>query len=348
MGLDYYKVLGVGRGATDEELKRSYRRLAMKHHPDKNRSPHADDSLFKQVSEAYDVLSDPQKRAIYDQFGEEGLKAGAAPPPTTSSSSSHGGGGGFRFSPRSAEEIFSEMFGGAFGGAGPRAPGAGFPGFGGSPRAGETSATKAPAIERQLACSLEDLYRGATKKMKISRDVLDATGEDGVKGRKVERRGRLRVVHERRHERRKPTNLEEILTIDIKPGWKKGTKVTFPKKGNEKPNIIPSDLVFIIEERSHARFKRDKDDLIYTHRISLVEALTGCTVQLTTLDGRNLTVPVKSVINPTSEEVVKGEGMPITKEPSKKGDLKIRFQIKFPTNLTSDQKSGIQQLLPKP
>lgn len=147
---------------------------------------------------------------------------------------------------------------------------------------------------------------------------------------------------------RKPTNLEEILTIDIKPGWKKGTKVTFPKKGNEKPNIIPSDLVFIIEERSHARFKRDKDDLIYTHRISLVEALTGCTVQLTTLDGRNLTVPVKSVINPTSEEVVKGEGMPITKEPSKKGDLKIRFQIKFPTNLTSDQKSGIQQLLPKP
>ncbi|KAB8097940.1 hypothetical protein EE612_026832 [Oryza sativa] len=296
MGLDYYKVLGVGRGATDEELKRSYRRLAMKHHPDKNRSPHADDSLFKQ--------------------------AGAAPPPTTSSSSSHGGGGGFRFSPRSAEEIFSEMFGGAFGGAGPRAPGAGFPGFGGSPRAGETSATKAPAIERQLACSLEDLYRGATKKMKISRDVLDATG--------------------------KPTNLEEILTIDIKPGWKKGTKVTFPKKGNEKPNIIPSDLVFIIEERSHARFKRDKDDLIYTHRISLVEALTGCTVQLTTLDGRNLTVPVKSVINPTSEEVVKGEGMPITKEPSKKGDLKIRFQIKFPTNLTSDQKSGIQQLLPKP
>uniref|UniRef100_A0A0E0DLG0 J domain-containing protein n=1 Tax=Oryza meridionalis TaxID=40149 RepID=A0A0E0DLG0_9ORYZ len=323
MGLDYYKVLGVGRGATDDELKRSYRRLAMKHHPDKNRSPHADDSLFKQVSEAYDVLSDPQKRAIYDQFGEEGLKAGAAPPPTTSSSSSsHGGGGGFRFSPRSAEEIFSEMFGGGFGGAGPRAPGAGFPGFGGSPRAGETSATKAPAIERQLACSLEDLYRGATKKMKISRDVLDATG--------------------------KPTNLEEILTIDIKPGWKKGTKVTFPKKGNEKPNIIPSDLVFIIEERSHARFKRDKDDLIYTHRISLVEALTGCTVQLTTLDGRNLTVPVKSVVNPTSEEVVKGEGMPITKEPSKKGDLKIRFQIKFPTNLTSDQKSGIQQLLPKP
>lgn len=140
-------------------------------------------------------------------------------------------------------------------------------------------------------------------------------------------------------------SVEEILTIDIKPGWKKGTKITFPEKGNETRNVIPSDLVFIIEERAHPKFKRDGNDLVYTHKISLVDALTGCAVQLTTLDGRSLTVPVKSVISPSYEEVVQGEGMPITREPSKKGNLRIKFQIKFPTALTADQKAGVQQLL---
>lgn len=335
MGVDYYKVLGVGRGATDDELKKAYRRLVMKYHPDKNPSPQAD-SLFKQVSEAYDVLSDPQKRAVYDQYGEDGLKAGV-PPPSASAAPPHvhphgHGGPGFRFSPRGADETFREMFGGSFYGPAPGgpAPSPGFQGFGASaasgggisPRSGETSgasARKSPAIERQLACSLEDLHKGATKKMKISRDVLDSSG--------------------------KPTSVEEILTIDIKPGWKKGTKITFPEKGNETRNVIPSDLVFIIEERAHPKFKRDGNDLVYTHKISLVEALTGCVIQLTTLDGRSLAIPVKSVVSPTYEEVVQGEGMPITKEPSKKGNLRIKFQIKFPTNLTADQKAGVQQLL---
>ncbi|XP_062230664.1 uncharacterized protein LOC133928373 isoform X2 [Phragmites australis] len=181
MGVDYYKVLGVGRGATEDELKKAYRRLAMKYHPDKNPSPQAD-SLFKQVSEAYDVLSDPQKRAVYDQYGEDGLKAGA-PPPSASSHTAGAGAHGFRFNARSAEEIFAEIFGGA----GPRSPGGGvpygFPVFGGGAGAGAGEASsgvaqrKAPPIERQLACSLEDLYKGATKKMKISRDIFDAAGK---------------------------------------------------------------------------------------------------------------------------------------------------------------------------
>ena len=109
--------------------------------------------------------------------------------------------------------------------------------------------------------------------------------------------------------------------------------------------MIPSDLVFVIEEREHPKFQRDGNDLVYTHKISLVDALIGCTVQLTTLDGRSLAVPVKSVINPTYEEVIPGEGMPITREPSKKGDLRIKFQIEFPTYLTADQKAGVQQFL---
>ncbi|WOL01911.1 hypothetical protein Cni_G10630 [Canna indica] len=327
MGLDYYKTLEVNRNATDDDLKKAYRKLAMRWHPDKNPDNKKDaEAKFKQISEAYDVLSDPQKRAIYDQYGEEGLK-GQVPPPGAGPSEFFAGAGAggtrFKFNPRSADEIFSEFFGGSspFAGGGGGKFADVFASFGGG-RRGEASASairKAPAIEKTLVCSLEDLYKGATKKMKISRDVIDSSG--------------------------KPTTVEEILTIDIKPGWKKGTKITFPQKGNVQRNMIPSDLIFIIDERPHGVFKREGNDLIVTQKLSLIEALTGYTVQLTTLDGRNLTIPVNSVISPTHEEVVQGEGMPITKESPKRGNLRIRFQIKFPPRLTPEQKSGIKRLL---
>ncbi|XP_010044095.2 dnaJ homolog subfamily B member 1 [Eucalyptus grandis] len=337
MGVDYYRVLQVDRQAKDDDLKKAYRKLAMKWHPDKNPNNKKDaEAKFKQISEAYDVLSDPQKRAVYDQYGEEGLK-GQFPPPGAggySEAAAAGGGGptSFRFNPRSADDIFSEFFGftSPFGDMGGSRSGGGsnFPrgmfgedifatlrsggGEGSMPR-------KAPPIERTLPCSLEDLYKGTTKKMKISRDVMDSSG--------------------------RPTTVEEILTIEIKPGWKKGTKITFPEKGNEQRGIVPSDLVFIIDEKPHGVFKRDGNDLVVTQKISLVEALTGYTAQITTLDGRDLTVPINSVIGPTYEEVVKGEGMPIPKEPSRKGNLRIKFNIKFPTRLTSEQKAGIKKLL---
>ncbi|XP_021906198.1 dnaJ homolog subfamily B member 3 [Carica papaya] len=198
MGIDYYKVLLVDRSAKDDDLKKAYRKLAMKWHPDKNPNNKKEaEAKFKQISEAYDVLSDPQKRAVYDQYGEEGLK-GNMPPPGAGGFSGFSGGpeGGsttFRFNPRSADDIFSEFFGftSPFGGMGDmgglRASASGLPrgmfgddifasfrsaageGSGGIPR-------KAAAIERTLTCSLEDLYKGTTKKMKISRDVTDASG----------------------------------------------------------------------------------------------------------------------------------------------------------------------------
>ncbi|KAK2656694.1 hypothetical protein Ddye_009746 [Dipteronia dyeriana] len=331
MGVDYYKVLQVDRNAKDEDLKKAYRKLAMKWHPDKNPNNKKDaEAKFKQISEAYDVLSDPQKRAVYDQYGEEGLK-GQVPPPGGQGGFSGVPGGGsttFRFNTRNPEDIFSEFFGfsSPFGGGmgdmgGARASASGFPrGMYEDIFASASVPRKAAAIERTLPCSLEELYKGTTKKMKISRDVIDSSG--------------------------RPTTVEEILTIEVKPGWKKGTKITFPEKGNEQRNVIPSDLVFIIDEKPHSVFKRDGNDLIVTQKVPLVEALTGYTVQLTTLDGRNLTVPVNSVISPTYEEVVKGEGMPIPKEPSKRGNLRIKFNIKFPSKLTTEQKTGLKRLIP--
>ncbi|KAK2380793.1 dnaJ protein subfamily B member [Trifolium repens] len=345
MGVDYYKILQVDKNANDEELKKAYRKLAMKWHPDKNPTNKKEaEAKFKQISEAYDVLSDPEKRGIYDQYGEEGLK-GQVPHPDAAGS---GGGtsfystgdipGSFRFNPRNADDIFAEFFGfsSPFGGMGGRGGGGSgmrsrFPGGmfgddmfgsfgeGGGIHVNQSAPRKAPAIENKLSCTLEEIYRGTTKKMKISREIVDASG--------------------------KTMPVEEILTITVKPGWKKGTKITFPEKGNEQPNVTAADLVFVIDERPHSIFSREGNDLIVTQKISLAEALTGYTVHITTLDGRKLSIPINNVIHPNYEEVVPKEGMPIPKDPSKKGNLRIKFNIKFPTRLTDEQKAGIRKLL---
>ncbi|CAI0627679.1 unnamed protein product [Linum tenue] len=162
----------------EDDLKKSYRRLAMRWHPDKNLVNKKEaEAKFKQVSEAYDVLSDPQKRQIYDLYGEEGLKTFDFPPPDDAPS----GDSKFRFNPRDAEDIYAEFFGGSGGGVGGRGGGSGRSHHNHSHRRNGESRhhqgkKKAPAIESKLGCSLEELYKGATRKMKISRNVPDEFG----------------------------------------------------------------------------------------------------------------------------------------------------------------------------
>ncbi|RWR72948.1 dnaJ subfamily B member 4 [Cinnamomum micranthum f. kanehirae] len=324
MGVDYYGILEVSRNATDEDVKKSYRKLAMKWHPDKNPNNKQEaEAKFKEISEAYEVLSDPQKRALYDQYGEENGKPG--------------GPNDFNFNHRNAEDIFTEFFGSSpfefssmgraksvrkpdsafFGGfSGPenfrsQTEGAGAT-VGGAPR-------KPPPVESMLPCSLEDLYNGSTRKMKISRNVVDANG--------------------------KLSPETEVLSINVKPGWKKGTKITFPDKGNEQLNQLPADLIFVIDEKPHEVYKRDGNDLIISHTVTLAEALRGTAVNLTMLDGRSLTIQVADIVSPGYELVIEGEGMPIAKELGKKGDLRIKFEVKFPEKLTTDQRAGIKRIL---
>lgn len=140
-------------------------------------------------------------------------------------------------------------------------------------------------------------------------------------------------------------SVEEILKIDIKPGWKKGTKITFPGKGNQEPGGAATDLIFVLDERPHDIFKRDGNDLVVIQKILLVEALIGKTFNLTTLDGRDLIIQVTDIVRPGFELVVPNEGMPISKEPGKKGNLRIKFDVMFPSRLSTQQKSGLRRIL---
>lgn len=211
MGVDYYNVLKVNHNATEDDLKKAYKRLAMIWHPDKNPSARRDEAeaKFKRISEAYDVLSDPQKRQIYDHYGEEGLKSGKIPNSASSSEASSSSfssrmpsfhpqrqhppnAASFRFNPRDAEDIYAEFFGSEGGGsAGGSAGGRGgrtfrdgnfrnghFNSSGGNYGANGHSSElrKAPAVENPLPCSLEDLCKGVKKKMRLSRNVYDASG----------------------------------------------------------------------------------------------------------------------------------------------------------------------------
>uniref|UniRef100_A0A2N9EBZ2 J domain-containing protein n=1 Tax=Fagus sylvatica TaxID=28930 RepID=A0A2N9EBZ2_FAGSY len=321
MAVDYYNILKVNRSATEEDLKKAYKKLAMKWHPDKNPAVNQKEAetKFKQISEAYDVLSDPQKRQIYDLYGEEALQLAEF---------SSGNPASF---PRDADDIFAEFFGGS------RADDRGGRFRSNNSDAGRSQGKannnhnhnhsnnnsnknkKAEAIESKLVCSLEELYKGCRKKMRISRLVPDEFG--------------------------RPKTVEEILKIDIKPGWKKGTKITFPEKGNQEPGITPADLIFVVDEKPHPIFKRDGNDLVVNQKILLLEALTGVSFSLATLDGRNLAIPATDIVKPGHEIVIPNEGMPISKDPSKKGNLLIKFDIIFPSRLTAEQKSDLRRAL---
>ena len=291
------------------------------------------------------VLSDPEKKKIYDQFGEEGLKGGV-PPGGAGGAGGFPGGYSYKFNAQNQEDLLKEMFGGAnpfasffggmggggrggssfhfssggddmfFGGGGDPFGGGGFPrqsGFGGASRKG------AP-VTREIYLDLEDLFNGVTKKFKIKRRKMNPDG-------------------------RSQSEVEEVVTINVKPGWKSGTKVTFDNRGDEAPGVIPADVIFVIKEKPHPVFHREGNNLVYTANISLKDALAGCKVDVSTFDNRILRVNVKDVVHPSYVKVVKGEGMPISKAPGTRGDLKIKFNVQWPRQLSEHQKAAIAAAL---
>eukprot|EP00040_Diaphanoeca_grandis_P042623 m.265461 g.265461 ORF g.265461 m.265461 type:complete len:313 (+) comp61891_c0_seq1:189-1127(+) len=306
---DYYDSLQLTRSATVNDINNAYRRLALEFHPDKSDDTEKD-AKFLVFAEAYAVLSDPKRRAIYDTFGFDQLRDGAP-------NSENGYTDGWSFH-GDAHKVFKDFFGGEnpFQDLFPKLDEHGlvpilYP---------RTRKTQGEAVTEPLMITLEEAFNGCIKKMRIRRQVMN---DD------------LMTSAQR----------EKILSIQVKPGWKEGTKITFPKEGDQDPNKIPSDVTFVLKYHAHARFTRVGDDLVHVAKIDLAGALTGLIVELLTLDDRLISIPVNDVVSPGYELKVPGEGMPISKSPKLKGNLILRFDVTFPRDLSEDSKRLIRQAL---
>ncbi|PHH70586.1 hypothetical protein CDD80_5904 [Ophiocordyceps camponoti-rufipedis] len=369
-----YDTLSVKPDASQDEIKKGYRKAALKWHPDKNKdNPNAAEK-FKECSQAYEILSDPEKRKIYDQYGLEFLLRGGAPPPEGAGAGANpfasgmppgfdfgggGGGGGARsfhfstgggpgggFSFNSADDTFAEflrqhaaggggaggvgggggndeddffnIFSGMGGGAGPRA---------GRPRMRPTGfhdgrkrdpTPEITTVERSLPLTLEELFHGVTKKMKIKRKTFDESG--------------------------KRVQTDQILEVPIKPGLKKGSKIKFNGVGDQVEGGR-QDLHFVVEEKEHTLFKRQDNDIVHTVTLDLKEALTGWKRTVTTIEGRQINLDKGGPTQPGSEDRYPGLGMPLSKKPGQRGDLIIKYKVNFPSTLTAAQKQKLREIL---
>ncbi|XP_003469394.2 dnaJ homolog subfamily A member 2 [Cavia porcellus] len=347
-----YDILGVPPGASENELKKAYRKLAKEYHPDKN--PNAGDK-FKEISFAYEVLSNPEKRELYDRYGEQGLREGS------------GGGGGM-------DDIFSHIFGG------------GLFGFMGNQSRSRNGRRRGEDMMHPLKVSLEDLYNGKTTKLQLSKNVLcSACSGQGGKSGAVQKcsacrgrgvrimirqlapgmvqqmqsvcsdcNGEGEVINEKdrckKCEGKKVIKEVKILEVHVDKGMKHGQRITFTGEADQAPGVEPGDIVLLLQEKEHEVFQRDGNDLHMTYKIGLVEALCGFQFTFKHLDGRQIVVkyPPGKVIEPGCVRVVRGEGMPQYRNPFEKGDLYIKFDVQFPENnwINPDKLSELEDLLP--
>jgi len=337
----FYDVLGVAPTADDNALKKAYRKLAMKYHPDKN--PEAGDK-FKEISMAYEVLSNPEKRKLYDQAGEQGIKEGGS-----------GGGGGMN-----PMDIFDMFFGG---------------GGGGDPfgRGRQRGPRRTKNLVHQLSVSLEDMYNGTVRKLALQKNVI-CDGCEGIGGavqkcpncrgtgmqvlsrKSIEECGECHGEGERVDPKlrckkcngRKVNRERKILEVSVDKGMEDGQKVTFSGEGDQEPGLEPGDIIIVLDEKAHALFKRNGQDLIMKMDISLTEALTGLKKAVKTLDDRTLVIQTVrgEVIKTGDLKMVRGEGMPQYRNPFEKGRLIIQFNVVFPPSLEPSVAEKLASILP--
>jgi len=332
---DYYKTLGVSRSASPAQIKRAYRKLAVELHPDKNGGDEKATAKFADVNNAYEVLSDPDKRSIYDRYGEEGLKQQGG---------AKGGGGGDPF------DIFNSFFGGG---------GFGF-GFGGGQQQTEPETPKGEDLVIDLECTLEDLYVGRQATIKRTKTVTEkAPGKRQCNCKRVFKTQQMG-----------PGMFQQILTtecdtcdnirfvpedisleIEVEPGMAEGEIIRFFEEGDAIIDGDPGDLLFVVKEvdspalSEWSRMEGTSLDLKLKHWITLKEALLGFSHQVNHLDGNPFTLSQDGVVQYGQVTKLSGQGMPSKNNHRKKGDLYVEFMVKLPEKLTSEQKKHFDKVL---
>ncbi|MNJ93015.1 Chaperone protein DnaJ [compost metagenome] len=358
---DYYDVLGVAKGASAEEIKKAYRKLAIKYHPDKNPDDKSAEDKFKEAAEAYEVLSSAEKKQRYDQFGHAGV-GGAA------------GGGGYGGGGMNMEDIFSQ-FGDIFGGGG-GSPFDSFFGGGGQSRGGRRVA-KGSNLRIKVKLTLEEIANGAEKKIKVNKQVscktCDGTGAKDKSsvstcstcgGAGSVRRVTNTILGQMQTTATCPTchgsgqqitakcgachgegtvRGEETITINIPAGVSEGMQLSMAGKGNAAPNGgVPGDLIILIEETPHETLKREGNNVVYDLHVSIPDAALGASVEVPTIDGK-----AKIKIEPGTQSGkllrLKGKGIPEVNS-YHRGDQIIHVNIWTPKALNSEERALLEKL----
>ena len=360
---DYYEVLGVEKNASADEIKKAYRKKAIQYHPDKNPGDKAAEEKFKEAAEAYEVLSDPQKRQRYDQFGHAGM----------------GGAGGFSGGGMSMEDIFSH-FGDIFGGAGFDLGDL----FGGGGRSRGPRVRRGSDMRVKVRLTLEEIATGCEKKIKVRKQVqcksCNGTGsEDGRTETCPTCKGTGRTVRQQRGifgmmqvqaecetchgEGQIIKNKcakcngegvvrdEEIITINIPAGVAAGMQLTMQGKGNAAPHGgIAGDLLILIEEEQHKDFIRQDSDLIYNLLLDMPTAILGGQIQIPTLSGE-ARITITPGTQPGKVLRMRGKGLPRIDQYGRTygtGDLLINVGVYIPERLSKDERKLIEKLQDSP
>ncbi|MEG1603653.1 MAG: molecular chaperone DnaJ [Cloacibacillus sp.] len=361
---DYYEILGVSRGASADEIKKAYRALTRKYHPDANPGNAEAEAKYKEINEANEVLSDPQKRAQYDQYGFVGDM------PPGGQGGGFGGFGGFGGQGQTfSQEDLGDLFGDLLGGAG---------GFGGRRRSANPNAPRAGAdLEATVKITLEEAYKGTKRKLEIPRleTCKHCAGSGAEPGTKVETcphchgtgqlhevvntpfgqmqqnvtcsacGGKGKKIDKVCTECRGKGRVKRVQTVEVKipAGVDSGTRLRVSSKGEAGINGGPSgDLFILTEVLPDSRFTRKGDDLNTTIEISYPQAALGCEAKVETFDGtEKLDIPAGTQAG--SKLRIKGRGMPRIKGKAN-GDMNILVKVKVPKTLTEKERSIIREL----